>query len=436
MKVLAAIIAGGMFVVPALWPQESPRIDGYVTRVVSNSEFDVDEVRVLCGAETQSFSFIKPGTSVDDSGCPSTLPYVGEPAQIYGSLKKKRATITATRINLTPVLPGPVKGSAVIDALPRRSASAESGTLLVRADGYPILIDSKTAVKWVSPLHALADVRPGNWIEYRGELSANGGVHADEAKIIAAVVPKGAIRAREKADREMAALPQPAQQNGAGAKFVVVNKKVIPPCSDPSLQTRVYTIAEKLIPSFQRDLPDSDPLKIKFRFQVTDDKRWHEITAFPSGIVLIPHKAVDRLQNDSQLAAVLAESIAFIMENEAYRMRITLTDAAVASFGVISPLIALDPILELSLGPGPGTDAERKREEQTGRIALDLMHDAGYDVDQAPVAWWLLAAKEQKPLSDIEMPYRAAYLYRILGELWHNPAAARDQSPGSNLAMK
>lgn len=433
MKILAVLLAGGMSAVPALWPQEPPTIDGYVTRVVSNSDFDVDGVRVLCGTQTQTFRFIKPDTSLSDSGCPSTLPYVGEPVRVYGSLKKKHATITATRIDLTlaPVHPGPVRGAALIDALPHLSSSAKPGTLLVRADGYPILIDSKTVVTWVSPLHSLADVKPGNWIEYSGELSTNGRVHADEAKIIASVVPKSAIKAREMADRAMAAVPQPAEQNGVGPKYVVVNKKVIPPCSDPSLQTRVDTIAEKLIPPFQRDLPDTDPLKIKFRFQVTDDKRWHQITALPSGIVLIPHKVVNRLQNDSQLAAVLAESIAFIIENEAYRTRITATDAAVASFAAISPAIALYPVLEFAMGPGPGTDAERKREEQTGRVGLGLMHDAGYDVDQAPVAWWLLAAKGQEPLSNINMPDRAAYLYHVLGELWHNPAAAGDRDQNS-----
>jgi hypothetical protein len=31
---------------------------------------------------------------------------------------------------------------------------------------------------------------------------------------------------------------------------------------------------------------------------------------------------------------------------------------------------------------------ERKEEHQSGRVSLWLMHDAGYDVDEAPVAWW------------------------------------------------
>jgi len=52
-----------------------------------------------------------------------------------------------------------------------------------------------------------------------------------------------------------------------------------------------------------------------------------------------------------------------------------------------------------------------------------LLHDVGYDIDQAPVAWWLLDPISQQPLTDIEIPDRANYLYSILGETWHNPAA-------------
>ena len=64
-----------------------------------------------------------------------------------------------------------------------------------------------------------------------------------------------------------------------------------------------------------------------------------------------------------------------------------------------------------------------KTEEQSGRVSLGLLHDAGFDIDQAPVAWWLLASNKPEPTSRISMPHRAAYIYRALGENWHNPNA-------------
>ena len=60
---------------------------------------------------------------------------------------------------------------------------------------------------------------------------------------------------------------------------------------------------------------------------------------------------------------------------------------------------------------------------QDARVSLDLLHDAGYDIDQAPIAWWLLAPSKPKPLAEIEMPVYVSYLYGVLGEEWHNPGA-------------
>jgi hypothetical protein len=58
--------------------------------------------------------------------------------------------------------------------------------------------------------------------------------------------------------------------------------------------------------------------------------------------------------------------------------------------------------------------------EQSSRVSLVLQHDAGYE---APVAWRLLSSQKPQPLSEIETPDRATYLYGVLGEVWHNPAA-------------
>jgi hypothetical protein len=62
----------------------------------------------------------------------------------------------------------------------------------------------------------------------------------------------------------------------------------------------------------------------------------------------------------------------------------------------------------------------RKEQHQSGRVSLGLLKNAGYDIDQAPVAWWLLASRKPRPVSEIAIPDRATYLYRTLGEVWHN----------------
>ncbi|HEY3990611.1 MAG TPA: hypothetical protein VGM02_15020 [Acidobacteriaceae bacterium] len=50
------------------------------------------------------------------------------------------------------------------------------------------------------------------------------------------------------------------------------------------------------------------------------------------------------------------------------------------------------------------------------------MHDAGYNLAEAPQTWWLLAAKKPTPRSEITMPDEAIYAYITIGSMWRNTA--------------
>ena len=399
--------------------QEDQAIDGYVTRVASSSDFDVNGFHVLCGVETQNVQHLASGHDLNTSGCPANAPYLGEPLIVYGT--KKKSSLRAEKIEPRPLQLGSVQGSAVIDAVPSGGSKGGSpAEFSVRADGYQILLGSNIRIRWIPPLSAFADVRPGDWIEYRGRLGTDGVVRAEEARLSPNIVSKAEVYARSDLVH-VAAIADPLQPDKIVLKYVALDG---PPTSfydDPAMQARVDGILKTLIPSFQRDLPDDDPRKIKLRIQLTADKTWNRIIPLPSGVILIPHQVVERLKNDSQLAAVVADAVAFTLENEAFRMRGVVPGVAVASFAYLNPLAA--PLLAWGAADYARSQVERIRDEQSDRVGLGLLHDAGYDVDQAPIAWWLLASKKLLPVNSIPMPERAAYLYRILGEVWHNPEA-------------
>ncbi|HEY1804252.1 MAG TPA: hypothetical protein VGG45_07195 [Terracidiphilus sp.] len=406
--------------------QDDPALTGYVTRVASSSDFDVNGVHVICNGT----EYLPPGTVRSNNrppfACPAQTPYLGEGFKIYGTTDAQGTSVYASRLEAMRASGREIAGSAVIDAIPVQG-KVQANELLVRADGYRIRIAGKTKIDWNSPMQSLADVRAGDWISYKGKLDATGTLIADSVHIGPNAIGDQEEKLRAKDEYDPSQVPPDARQNLVKDAFEFgYDPKQFPPFDDPALQARIEKIGNSLIPAYQRALPDSDPAKIHFRFQLVGNKHFCgmmpcDVFSLPSGVILVPHQLAERMQNDSQLAAVLADAIARPLERQQYR-----TEGKV-KLAYASALAAAFVPYGAGLGFAVGNTAIRlivKEMHQSGRVSLDLLHDAGYDVDQAPLAWWLLASQKAKPIAEIEMPERAGYLYRILGECWHNPAPA------------
>jgi hypothetical protein len=70
---------------------------------------------------------------------------------------------------------------------------------------------------------------------------------------------------------------------------------------------------------------------------------------------------------------------------------------------------------------------------QSGRVSLCLLHDAGYDITQAPLAWWLLGPRTPKSIDKIPMPPRAATLYMALGTTWRSAAVTAAKTSATSV---
>jgi hypothetical protein len=412
--------------------QDTPVIKGYVTRARSKSDFDVNSVRVLCSGKTRDVS-----KSVRDAeatvDCPGAPPYVGESLIIhYTERDTSINAVYAIRIERQKPLPfGETSGSAVIEAAPaEEETGAQPLDLTVRADGYRVRITAKTRIEWNPPFQSLGDVKAGSWIRYKGKLNAAGVLVAASAQIGPNIIGSGEESLRKKGEYDPSAVSAKAKQNFLkdglaggcwGWHAMGCDPKKFPPFEDAAMQARIEKIGKSLVPLYQRALRDSDPARIDFRFQLIDTKLFRDAITLPNGILLIPHQVVERLQNDSQLAAVLAEGIAGALERQQYRTGGKIKTAYASALA--APFVPYAG-LGMSFGGSVARDIEMKAMEQRDRVGLALMHEAGYDINQAPMTWWLLDPEKPRPLSDIEMPERAAYLYRILGEVWSNSAAS------------
>ena len=158
-----------------------------------------------------------------------------------------------------------------------------------------------------------------------------------------------------------------------------------------------------------------------------DEPKWADAVPLSNGIILVPREIVELLSDDSQLAAVLADNIAVTLEKQTPRLSqpnhaltatevVAVSAASVFVVGFGGPLVG-KAILDTKKA------AALALLDQSGRVGLRLMHDAGYDVQQAPLAWWTIASSQERsrkhPLS-----VRAADLYRTIGVVWQNYAGA------------
>ncbi len=291
-----------------------------------------------------------------------------------------------------------------------------TGSLSIRADGYPLLLETTTKLSFKAPLRSLSDIVPGAWIEYRGHQRADGAVRLRSAEFRPDLAPRWEQDLRARSDRDPASVPAGAKQSALSAGWLGIDAAQIPAFSDPAMQARVAGIGERLIPAWERALPASDTGKIDFQFEVTNTKYSGIVLCLPSGNILVPHQIVERLENDDQIAAVLADAMACVLEKQRLRMHmgVRATSDEIAEALLVSAIPGM-PIV----GFTGAAVMVQKDAEQSARVSLDLMHDAGYDLTQAPRAWWLLASKEPKPLTEIKRPPRTEYLYRTLGTVWH-----------------
>ena len=414
---------------PGCYAQDQPdTLTGPVTNISANT-FDVAGRHIGLSSDAQlctlSSGKLAVGRCKPRSAFAIADLFLGEQLELSGNDHPVNHSFTAYKVTLQRI-PRVISGAAVIDLIPSAQSSNLAARLL-RADGYLLRINSDTKLKFEPPLASLGDISTNQWIQYSGALQTDGTILLKSATIQLNQISDTENKMLAKSDYDPAAVAGDAHQSAVKKAFTGIDPKQVPPYHDPAMQARIDRIGNSLIPAYQRSLPDSDPTKIIFRFQLVDGAKWHDAFTTPTGFILVPYQLVERLQDDDQLAAVLADNIAEALEKDPLRVRsLGMESLAGTAAGYAAAALPLGAGLAASAG-GLGVsghaqhviDAEVAR---SGRVSLCLLHDAGYDIRQAPLAWWLLAGKKSKPLDEIELPPRAETLYQALGLIWRNSA--------------
>lgn len=281
-----------------------------------------------------------------------------------------------------------------------------AGDPLFDADGYRIRVQPGTVTAFSGSLNTLVDVVPGTWIHFDGARDNTGVILARRAEFFPpgtrkSLTAMGPTKAKQAPDYQPVTRDSLLDANG---RLVNPHTKVRlsdagGPCgwhrvpADPPLQERVERIGIGLVPAFQKQLPHGSPSRIPFRFYVVADGKVRSAFTCNFGLVLVPRNVVERLQNDDQLAAVLADPVAFNLQRQ-----LVTTSALdlVADGAEIAATISLPAgyIAGEAIEGIVDHETEVRLQREIARIALQLLAESGYDPWQAPEAWRLLSPKE------------------------------------------
>lgn len=376
-----------------------PAADGYITAIPSKANFDVDGLHIQTTQSTEYIQRVVTKDSQSDTTDATLANHlqVGQQVQIFGK-KDSSGIVHAAQVILLNNPTNSVHGFGVIQAV-----YADSNGSVFEADGYRIETEPTAKISYGAHVQKSAGAAPGQWLAYSGKWDSHGHIEATEIKI-----SEFSLSSRDKRMRK------------AGK-----NATLPPSAEDSKLQVKVSAIGNKLVPKFQKNLPADDPQKINFQFIVADKDLLYVPLALQDGKIIVPKSVVGLLQNDDQIAAVLANGIAQVLEWQfPHYDGVQLSGKGMAqalAVGFFAPMpvvlfapIPYDAMIDWS---APLSDSGKEK----ARVALSLLQDAGYDITQAPVAWQRIGEQYPEKRKLNGMPQQSVYLIRMIAREYTFP---------------
>jgi Domain of unknown function (DUF5666) len=429
---IVAIAAAAWAAGTAAWAQASHlpgsyAAEGYVTAVDGPGGFVLNgDVHVTTGATTHYEWFNHNDIGRGDATADAVQ--IGAYVEVLG--KKEKKSVITHMVRVQNEGERKIHGFGLVDKVVARGPEP-----VFRADGYLLRIGPNTATTFSGGLKTLDDVNPGVWVKYEGKRDKTGVVVASEAELVPG---KAGKVANSKPSFQQAVLPgtnlidSNGEFHSVRAKYRmdqmggVCGWHVAP--TDAGMQEKVARVGARLVPAFQRQMNDDERAKIHFRYYVVDEPRFRSDFGCATGVILVPRQLVDRLKNDDQLAAVLADGIAANLAWQSARL-------VAEYYSIVGIQLAGDVAGQFSplawLGPEEGAGVAMHEFElhlmrERARMALGLMADAGYDPWQAPEAWRLLDPKKlPSDPTTLKYPNRSGYQLAILAQQYkHDYGAA------------
>jgi hypothetical protein len=382
------------------------KIRGYVTNVTSPTQFEIEDYRISRdGLIELNFENGSPDIRFELQDI-----RVGVELQVSGTLDDATGELKAKSIKVDIEQFKPHRQTAILSQPPAGVELGEqgwTGTFLV--DGQRIQVNPQTEVLFkltsrekklakkaketpeaegtFEPLRTLADVTIGMTMTYEGMRDRDGTILARRVEFAKNDLEPGEKKLWD--SLKVTTKPFNGSQSLAGElKISSVGKfKTLP---DQEVQDYVARLGEQMVPSYQRKLSQNDPNKIPFRFFVVVEKTPNAF-ALPNGIVIVHSSMFDILENEAQLAAVVGHEVAHAVQEHTWRQQqnkktartaLAIGAAIASAYGQYALRDSMT-LIQAAMTSGYA----RNLENQSDRLGLEYMVNAGYDPRQAPRVW-------------------------------------------------
>jgi hypothetical protein len=387
------------------------KVHGFVTAIVSPTSFEIDDYKIT----RDSSLTVNVKNAKSDPAVTAFRPEdirVGTELEITGDYNESRHELRATSIEVLLFDTVKINRLALLEKLPaleKSNSGAWHGTLF--ADDRVEVSEAtlvtlkmngeereaaKTGMKDIqdqpAPLTSLDDINLDTFVHYEGTTQPDGSVLATKVEFEHAELAKGEADLRKQWTPNVKEPDYSASKPGQ-LKMTYKKYKIL---ADRDAQEYVSDLGNSLIPQHQKDLPAGSPLKIPFRFYVVNNKV-PDLNSFESGTIVVNSGLFDVLENEAQLAFLLEQEMAQIIEKQGWRDReyhkrqiTALKVGGFAGLAVPGLPLALIPAAKSVLN---GDDYARSLQNQAERVGLEWTLASGYDIREAPKAWKALSLK-------------------------------------------
>lgn len=410
MRRIALVAFAALFLSPLLLAKDV-KIHGFVTNVVSPTNFEIDDYRIMRDVGLQL------EIEKDDSGeaLASFKPEdvrVGTELEIKGEYDEKTGELKAKSIKVYLDDTRKVKRTALLEKSPVLTKENTTWKGQLFADGQKVVVDEKTLVTQKrnkaehkqakenkesttdqGPLESADKLTLDTWVHYEGSRQPDGSILASKVEFKQAELEPGEAKMWKSLTPKVKDPNYSSFKSGelkvAGGKFKLFPNK--------EAQEYISTLGASLIPQHQRDLSGSDPLKIPFKFYLIEDKSFNAF-ACPNGVVVVHTGVFAALENEAQLAFVLSHEITHSIEKHTWQQHEYHKKAlmAVQIGGMIGAAYGGRGVSDLTnmVVSGIRNGYSRSLENQADRVGLEWMLASGYDIREAPRSWKVVSLKQ------------------------------------------